>query len=517
MRESGIKKEYVLIFVLFAFFWFGIAVLTKTMFSGFHLTDDYIILQIKNSIDKIGLIPTFTEYMKPEMTGRLRPFYLSFLILRTYLFGSHYILWSMHLLLSATISSFLFYLFARIIKFPISESILFTIYSMLGYQSIIWFHLGYNETLGIIFLSFGFLFLALEIYSEKYNKIYNWLFVIFIFLTIMCKEPFILLIPALIYMKHQIISQKTNISIVKSIKNDYKTIVLLLLLFISSLLYLIFGIKDLSLGYCGISEFEPFSYIQSLIDLSNASFGIPYIIIAIILSCLYEKENKNIFIKFIKENLHIFVVFLLIIIPQCIIYAKSGFFARYLTPASVGYSYLLIYCLKFFRENVKSKLKKFIVYLLLTISILSIFKETFISAILYANKGINAHKVLNLIDEKIKPDKKIVIVGDVTKNFEQTQAFRNYLELQKDAKTNIWYQPIFSKTPFAMSPFELYLITQFQKENQDKLQLTFDNNTNAIIIFKNIYPLFLKQNKNNLKNYNLYDYDNFKVYIKAGL
>lgn len=512
MKSLSVKKEYMIIFLLFLLLWSTLSIYTQTIHSGFQLTDDYIILQIKNSIEKNGLLNTLITYITPEFSQRLRPLYTPFKILRTVVFGDNYSLWSLHLLISAVISSFLFYLFARLINFSIFESALFSIFSLMGYQAIIWFHLCYDETLGIILLSFALFFLAMSVYKERHQRLFSSLFTLFTILTAMCKEPFILLIPAMIYLKHQIISQKLNIPILKSLKKDYQSFALLLIFFIS-IIYLKFGLQTIDFGYCGLSGFDPIGYIKSFLSLSSLSHGMNYIILTIALFCCFPKKH-SIMVKFFRENAHIFMVFLLIILPQCIIYTKSGFYARYLIPALIGYSYLTVNLLRFFRTNIKSKVMFIIVYFLVILSVISISIETIRTTKYYANKGIAAQSVLNLINNKVESDNKILIAGDITMNFEQTQAFKNYLELQKNKKTNIYFYPLILSNPSKLSPFETKLISQFKNSYNDKIQNNIDKNISAIIVFKNVYENFLFKNKKYLDDFTLYDYNNFKVYIK---
>ena len=193
-------KKNIIVLILITLFWFGIAFFSKAMFSGFHLIDDHQIVAIHSDIQKYGLTEGFKKWVLPEVFQRLKPIRMTHKVLGTYFFGINYTAWSIQTVLAGVITSFMLYLFGLKINFSRKEALLFVFLALAGVQSLVWFHLGYDEMLGMLFLSFSLFYMAKSVYERK--KLYDVLFIIFAFLSSFSKESFVLILPVLIFWKN---------------------------------------------------------------------------------------------------------------------------------------------------------------------------------------------------------------------------------------------------------------------------------------------------------------------------
>lgn len=512
IKKTAIKFKYAFIFGLFTLFWLGISLKTKAFFSGFHLTDDYLIFYIKKGIEQNGIVHSLINGVTWELPTRLKPMYNICKVIKTYLFGTNYSLWASFTLLSAGLCSTLLYAFAQKLNFSKIESALFPIFSLLGYQSIIWFHLSYDEMQAMVWVAFSLLFLALEINCKKHKKLYNYLFLFFAALASLSKETFILMITAFVFLQNYLYKEKNNIGWIQTIKTNNVTNLFLLALLTFEIIYLKFFIHATSIGYAGIGGVNISAYSSSIYDFYSLTGLIPLISALVMLFCIFDKNRKNLVFNFLKTNINPLIFSLLVIVPQCIAYTKSGFFPRYLLPAMLGMSFFTINVLRFFRLNIQSQVKNILIYSLIFVTSLSLFSRAYSITSGYAAEGLSTQKVLNILNADKDKTEKIVVVGDINVNYEQTQAFAKYLSLLQN-KENIYYYPLLMQKE-GLDEFQKSLIKTFLSDNKDVITTSVSDKYDTYIVFASIRDLFASQNQFKLNNYIGYDCGNFLVIKK---
>jgi hypothetical protein len=222
-----------------------------------------------------------------------------------------------------------FYFGARRLGYSITQSFLFVLLMFVGSQASIWWRLGTNETIGIFFLGLSFLFMT-KCLDLKYYRINNILFIIFLIITSLCKESFIIVIPAFIIYK--IWNEKVffNIKIRESIINNWLSILPAIIVFIE--LWIIkFVIGTNQIGYAGLtSSFAEFINGIKNIILNPASLLVWIKLLMLLIpiylvSFLFIKENKKtLLLQSLKTLSVCFCFAMLIILPSIIMHAKSG-------------------------------------------------------------------------------------------------------------------------------------------------------------------------------------------------
>lgn len=508
------NKENIIALFSFLLFWIAISFLTGAVKSGFQLTDDPCIFSIHEQINSEGLLETFKTWLIPDIQDRLRPLHLTYKILRTYLFGLNYQAWSINSSILAGLTSFFLFKGVRIQGFSLFESVIFPIFTLLGFHSVIWMHLGHDETQGVFLMSIAFYFLSLSVYS-KYSKLFNVLFIIFTLLFSYTKEPFILMIPAFVFLNNYIYKVKNSKNWIESIKaNKVTSIVLLSICLLDLIIIKLFlGVNK---GYVGIDLSNIETYKEGLSLLFSHSWQIKFLSIMVLFLVLIQKNIKHCikaFTQFIKKIYPAIIIFILIVLPQCLIYAKSGFANRYYLPALLGYSLLITYFINAFNRTETSKIKKsllnsFVVLLASTLIII-----TYKISMHYAINGISIHNTLKLVSSQTTNSQNIVIIGDSALNYEQIVNFDFYLN-KKYKKTNTLVSTCLLYKDY--KPFYKDLIEKFNSRDNAINPLDIYNTNNNFIVFSNIEPkLLFKSNGWLGKNsYKRYTYGIYSVYIR---
>jgi hypothetical protein len=233
-----------------------------SLFDGYHFEDDHEIAAIHHelTVQKSNIFQIIFQWIKnDQFWGSFRPFYWMHRVVNTRLFGFNLFLVSFYNLFLASISTFCFFLFARKLEYSFENSILFSFFTTLGLQSEVWWWLGGPaEALGTFLLSLSLLFLLLSISSKRFKLLWQILFYIFVLLMSGSKESFVLIIPALAFLKTWLFHQENNISWYRSIKENSFIISLLLMTCILEILYINYFVGT-DFGYTG---YEGFNYLK---------------------------------------------------------------------------------------------------------------------------------------------------------------------------------------------------------------------------------------------------------------
>ncbi|MBK7446115.1 MAG: hypothetical protein IPJ45_08840 [Ignavibacteria bacterium] len=92
----------------------------------------------------------------------------------------------------------------------------------------------------MFFLSLSMMFLAMSIYHGRHKLKYDLLFITSLLASSLCKESFILMIPAMLFLYLCLYSRKNNLSLFKSFKDNIYLTGIPSVILIISLLYIIF-------------------------------------------------------------------------------------------------------------------------------------------------------------------------------------------------------------------------------------------------------------------------------------
>ncbi|MBK9332323.1 MAG: hypothetical protein IPM96_08010 [Ignavibacteria bacterium] len=321
----------------------------------------------------------------------------------------------------------------------------------------------------------------------------------------MSKESFLILTPAILYLYLWIYSLKNNTGIIKSLKNNFFTVFIssIVSLFILKIIIDLVGVNQ-NHSYSGVN-FKLFS-TKTIIDFLETVINTDMFLIFLLgLFIFFENEiHKNKlssdYIKKHLKNLYALIgLSILIIVPQYILYYKTGFVDRYHLPYLIGYSFLLIYVLKIIFESITiSKFTKYlylitiIVYLSLTIVTKTI--PTISTFSKYCNATV---EVVNSIKNNENEDLLIVLdPAQAASIVNSLKTYMDYLKINKDYKYEFVksekINKFFSDTTFYNKTYK-YAVQLFGNKlfNSEKESSKID----MILIFSGLNKPFIEKNK----------------------
>jgi len=437
--------------------------------------------------------------------------------------------WSVYFAILGVLTSFFLFKFLSILNFTFIQSILFSLLTLTGVQSVIWYQFADAENLGMFFLSLSLLFLAKSIYSGKYILFYKIFFILSLLLSALCKESFILMIPAVLFLYLWQYSKKKSLTILKSVKDNLAVTVIPLLAVISLLFIIVFFIGIDKTGQTGVdNKIMSLKFLREFFYTLRYStyfliilFGI-FILIDFKISGSEKILSKDFFLKIVNEFLSITILFFLIIIPQFTLYYKSGMRDRYFLPFIIGFSFFIIFLIKKIYDS--NSISVFVKYLFLSLTIIILLFEIKNNTIPYMRKyaedSISSDKMLNSIILNTKKESVITAVMDPVQNFEQAKSLMIYLKNIAGIK-NINFN--FTKRDYITDSFsdssfynlsEVYTKKYFVNSLFDSVKNK--NNIECVVLFPKLENNFLKQNTNwfNKNDFRREEFDFYTIYYK---
>ncbi len=418
-----LNKYKIIIIILLTIFLF--LVITGTLNSGFHFTDDHEIIKISQDLQKDSFINVVIKWILIDLKIRFRPMYYFVRVLCTKLFEVNFFIWSVYTGLLAFITMISFYYGMRNLKFSTIESLIFISLTFIGSQMSIWWRLGPSETIGVTFLGIGFYFMS------KYNErkmLNTFFFSLFLIFSSLSKESFTIIIPAFIYLKLYIEKNEDKISFYETIKKNY-LVILPLLIFISSILFIIFFVGTNTIGYAGLDS-SIFQTVKGAFKIiKNPLRYYVIIILLLLLFIYYELKNEKSFMEYLKSNYNSFIFCILILLPNLYLYSKSGIFERYFIPVTIGIAYLITSILRSIKLKYHWLYSLFIVIIFLFLS--TQLYTSLKTARSFAKEGMQTNEFLSAVINNSSEESILLVVTDPVKNYEWSYSLREYLSINK--------------------------------------------------------------------------------------
>src|SRR4030067_2945400 len=115
------RKNALVVFAFFFFFWFGVLYLSGSLSSGFHFTDDHQIIGFSSSIESAGFIDQAIDYISGDISlkGRFLPLYDLHRLIEVKLFGTDFFMWAVYGWLLASVASACFAVFLLLTRFSL--------------------------------------------------------------------------------------------------------------------------------------------------------------------------------------------------------------------------------------------------------------------------------------------------------------------------------------------------------------------------------------------------------------
>jgi len=486
---------------------------TGTLNSGYHFIDDHEMLKIHADLEKTSFVDTTIQWIKNDFNIRFRPIYFLHRVFEMKFFGDNFFDLSFYTGVLAALTFLFFYYGARKMRFSILESVLFIILTFIGPQMAIWWQLGPNETIGMFFLGLSFLYMAKCTDNNKYF-LNNSLFSIFLILASLSKENFAMIIPAFVLYKTWNEKQLFKKSTLEIIQKNYLAIFLIFFMIVE-MWFIVFLVGTNTIGYAGSTSSvrELFRRVSDILIRENMLSG--WLKLTVVLSAIYFSELAYLkFRKKIKISLMISKILpalffsLMVVLPNILFYAKSGFMERYLLPIVLGFSFFAVNVIKNINNGI---LRKAIILICILFSV-SLYNTAAKSASIFAKEGFQTAEMFSAVIGNSKPNSSILLVADPVDRFETSDSIRIYLSSK--GFNNMYAHPIGREY---RSDFERNLEKIWMKWFEHKNLKDMNNDPGVIILIDKIQSeqIFIKKYIPQNKYHNILDNNNpHAVYVK---
>ena len=402
--------------------------ITKTVTSGYNFFDDHQILQITDDLSKESILTVATKWMKQDLNIRFRPMYFFHRVLESKVFGNNFTAWSVYTIFLLFTSLLCFYYGMRKLKYSILESLCFLILVFIGQQMAVWWRLGPSETIGMVFLGLAFYFM---VNIEKRYSLNTCLFCFFLICASLCKESFIIIIPAFLIFKIWHEKELFNLSVKKAVLKN-RLLLIPFVVMIINLLIVVFVVGTNKIGYAGVSG-GIFPLLKGILSIIKNRFIEYIIIVAIFFGAIYfELKDGKKLLLFSKKLIFSFIICVLIVAPNLILYSKSGMGERYLLPSLIGIAFVIVSFIKEARLNFRWLSSLFLV-IILVFSIKPAY-SALISGRWSANAGNQSKVFLSEILDNYKESSNVLLVADPVGSYEWSYSLNIYLSLAKGIK-----------------------------------------------------------------------------------
>jgi hypothetical protein len=341
MAAKNTLKTAAIAFGCFALFWLCIVSISGSLFSGYHLMDDSIIIRYNKMINENGLWYAIRDYLSMDFHSRFRPVWVIEFITGIYLKGDNFFVWSFLRALFIAATSTILFFFAKQTGFTKYNAILFSLMVMLGQQSSILWMLGPAEVPGIFFLSLSLLAIDRSLNGNPLNIA---LFIMPAILMSLSKESFIFFIPALYIWRLWRYSTQYNRTFWEAVRENILIGILLAAITIGEL-YIVVKIST-NFGYAGVdAKLSLLNYLKPFVFLLAFSVTGLVSVVGFVIILFRKKFN-------LKEWFYPALLFVCIVLPQIVVYAKSGIQERYFLPGVIGFVVLVMYQVKAFENDI---------------------------------------------------------------------------------------------------------------------------------------------------------------------
>jgi hypothetical protein len=479
-----IKSHDMLVCLGIVVIFFMFLLITGTITSGYHFTDDHGIISIQQELEITPFYQTLINIIKGDMSIRFRPVYFLHRVFETKIFGTNFLIWSIYTAFLGCIVCVVFYLGMRKLDHSIFESILFVVLMFVGPQMSIWWRLGPAETIGMVFLSLAFFFMC-----GNMSMLSNVLFCIFLILSSWCKESFTVVIPGLIYLRIYLeFHRKSDLGIKNIIaRNAFLAIPLIVMIF--NVIIIIYYVGINNIGYAGLDNNASGILISlMLFPLRSKVFSYYALLFFTFIGFILLSKKRNA-ILILKRIMPIFIFLVLISFPSIVLYAKSGMNERYLLPYLLGVAFFSISLFQVIWTS-DVKCHKILTTLVL-ISILPLAVFAFYRAVKFSSEGRETESMFHYVKRELKEYSNVLCVVDPYIDYERTFSLDKYFEYNMKITPTYYAQgniPLSSDFARGLSEgwYSKYKNRLFNRNIIYDI-IVFSNNTNAGTFFDE-YP-----------------------------
>lgn len=395
--------------------------------SGYQFYDDHEILRISHDLSSQPFFDVAHKWIENDLSIRYRPMYFFHRVLETQIFGHDFKLLSIYTASLFAFTCTFFYLAFRKIGFSVFETFAFLFLTFVGPQMTIWWRLGPNETIGMVFLSIAFYFM---VNCEERYKRNTFLFSLFLVFASLSKESFTVIIPAMVLLKIWYEKDHFGFGILEALRKN-NILLLPLLVMLINIYIIIFVVGTNQIVYAGAGGSIK-SIIRGAIRILEGPLKqyLALVLGVFLVSSMSLSKKKN--LDRWEKILISFSVFVLILVPNLALYARSGMqVPRYMLPSLVGFSFFAVSLI-----NETGKTAKWLRVILLVAVfgfVANLSRTVLKSAQYYAAIGNQNNEFLLAVVENSTTSSELLLVLDPTSwDFEASMAIQSYIELIND-------------------------------------------------------------------------------------
>ncbi len=334
--------------------WFAILLISGTPFSGYHFTDNHDIVVINNQLNEVSSVAAVaTDWIKKDLRIRFRPALFANYVIETKLFRLDFTRWSLWLAAVSLLTIGFLFAFSQRAGFSPLESAIVAISSLLGPHSAAWWKLGLGEPFGMLALAVALWALTVRIHAVRRRMFYGSIYVVSTIAMTLFKESFILIVPAIVFWSVWLQREKTSSTWRQALRANLPSAIILMAVAITELAFIVLRVGTTKIGYAGVSGFQPLPYLRAFAQVAF-SRGVGLIIAAGLVLAAAARPDGGPWQRLQRVLADMWapiVLALLIVLPQVVLHAKSGFYERFYLPGLWGCVVLAAYVLKYLRAQ----------------------------------------------------------------------------------------------------------------------------------------------------------------------
>ncbi len=455
------NSKNIFIIIGLCLFWFLFLKLSGAFNCGFHFTDDHAIYQISDDLKANGYWSTMHKWISNDLEIRFRFFYYITYITKIYFWGDTFSNYYYYDLLHAMLTACLLFLLGlKTFRNNTSFALLFSLMGMMGMQIALWYRLGLGETEGLTCILAACYIYTFTTKSPLTSFIKYILYGFFIISGALFKETFLIAIPAFVVWMLYIKNQAFNWDIVKS--NKWFCVINIMIV-IAGLACIKFLVGNQNIGYAGYDGFS-IKYVINIFKsavwlfLLTNGFAISLgLILLFWIKNQTDKKLKTLFQNFYSDFGFIIIFNILLLVPQFIIYMKSGMTERYLIPSTLGPALAVCFGLLYLLSNA-SKYYKYVIVITVFL-VISQVGVAFYRTYIYADEGVKSNLLLQYIKENTDEQTPILIAAEPTIYYnEWLYSMKTYFKSSYNNRKNITQFILLSKPLDQYQPYDRELI-----------------------------------------------------------
>jgi hypothetical protein len=489
-------------------------IITNNTFPSIHFQDDHELISIYSQLKEsnFNIFEVFYSRMNTEIhsTHRFRPFYYFHRIVEVAAFQNNFYNLALYNLALIVITSWAFYSIGKGLGFNSFVSILFSTVVLVGGQMEILWMLGPAETIATLTYSLSLVCLLKSVYNGISVR-FSIGYVTLMILSAFSKESFILLIPATIILQISLYMRKNSKNFYQSCVDNRYTILPLFLFFFVTLVIVKFYVGTAGIGYAGVENkttiLSYYRTFDSLFSSNNVFISLLIAEIAVISAVTVSVIKKTDYTSIARCYSAIFWLIAyasLLIIPQIILYTKSGLSGRYLLPTSIGIGLCLLAPFSYAASLFSTKAHHSIYTILAAVSTAVYLYPNFAmaknSAVEYANQGLQSNGIIESIKANVASSREryvlVVIDPTLTPTSETCASMEIFVNKFLNFENPVVYlfleEDPLRKKEFSVFESNLYRSLKFWAGSKTIDKVIDRSKITSVIIFPGLEDNFLK-------------------------